>query len=395
MRVIISSYGLLAYVHQLLRRVFYRAVKTLTLTSLICYDVFMTSSPKKKNKKHIPFFRKKPFLWGVGILLGILIVTLLAFRLSPFPGALVIRTVFDKDAHRKLIALENHAPTAPITVLSGQQYIDKDNDAKLDVYIPDDKISSGSTLPVVVWTHGGAWISGDKTDAGPYFKLLAQKGFVVVSLNYSLAPAKTYPSQIHQLNAAHAYIQANANRFHIDPHKIILAGDSAGAQLSSQMAAIITNPSYAKEMQMTPSLKKSDLAAVVLFCGIYKMEGLTHPEADLSKLVSWGDDITTWSYTGTRDSNSAAIRQMSAYYHVDSNFPKTFISGGNNDPLTNVQSVPLADKLESLGVEVVKLFYENDHQPGLPHEYQFNLDNTDGTEALNKVGEFLLSLNKS
>jgi acetyl esterase/lipase len=83
---------------------------------------------------------------------------------------------------------------------------------------------------------------------------------------------------------------------------------------------------------------------------------------------------------------------MSAYYHVDSNFPKTFISGGNNDPLTDVQSIPLADKLESLGVEVVKLFYESDHTPGLPHEYQFNLDNSDGLNALSRVQDFLLEL---
>ncbi len=292
-------------------------------------------------------------------------------------------------------ALEKHVPSETnktISVIPNQSYMENDKDATLDVYIPDEKVTDNKVLPVVIWTHGGAWISGDKTDAGPYFKLLAEKGFIVVSLNYTLAPTKSYPTQIHQLNAAHGYIQQNAQRFHANAHSIILAGDSAGAQLSSQLATIITSPAYAKEVDMTPALLKSDLAGVVLFCGIYKMEELTHPEVTLSKLVSWGNDIAAWSYTGTRDKDSPLLRQMSAYYHVTSDFPKTFISGGNNDPLTNVQSVPLAEKLESLHVPVTKLFYKSNHVPGLPHEYQFNLDNSDGTNALDKVGEFLLAL---
>ena len=343
--------------------------------------------------KHIPFYKKKPFLWTVGIIFGLILIVALTFRFSPFPGALVIKSVFDKDAHQKLEALQKHTPSAPITVLSNQQYTEGNKDAVLDVYIPDEKVAGDAVLPVVVWTHGGAWISGDKTDAGPYFKLLAEKGYIVVAVNYSLAPGKSYPTQVKQLNAAHAYIQSNAQRIHGDPHSIILAGDSAGAQLSSQMAAIITNPAYAKEMNITPSLSKDDLSAVVLFCGIYKMEGLTHPEVALSKIVSWGNDIAVWSYTGTRDKDSPVIRQMSAYYHVNKDFPQTFISGGNNDPLTDAQSVPLANKLKSMDVKVTELFYESGHTPGLPHEYQFNLDTQDGMNALNKVEAFLTQVN--
>lgn len=355
----------------------------------------MTNSKKQKvkNKTFKPFFRRRSFLIPTGIIVGFIVIIIVAFRVSPVPGVLVIRSVFDKDAHQKLEALEAHVPHTPISVLSNQQYIDGNKDAMLDVYIPTEKVAQTTApLPIVVWTHGGAWISGDKSDAGPYYKLIAEKGYVVISLDYSLAPGKAYPTQINQLNAAHAYIQAHANAFHADPHKIILAGDSAGAQLSSQMAAIITNPSYATEMNVKPSLKPSDLAAVVLFCGIYKMEGLTQPEVTLSKLVSWGNDITTWSYTGTRDKNSPLIRQMSAYYHVDGNFPKTFISGGNNDPLTDVQSVPFSEELTSLGVNVTTLFYKSDHTPGLPHEYQFNLDNDDGKAALSSLGAFLQSV---
>lgn len=353
----------------------------------------MKSKKQMANtKKHTPFYKRKVFLWTVGTFIGVVLIVLLAFRVSPWPGVLVIRSVFDKDSSQKLTALKAHEPSANISVLQDKQYIQGDKDAMLDVYIPTEKASAERPLPIVVWTHGGAWLSGDKSDAGPYYKLIADKGFIVVALNYTLAPEKTYPAQIHQINAAHAYIKQNAASYYGDSNKIILAGDSAGSQLSSQMAAIITNPAYASQMDITPSLSPSNLAATVLFCGIFKMEGLTHPNESLSKIVSWGDDITTWAYTGTRNKDSPLIREMSPYYYVDGNFPTTFISGGNNDPLTNNQSVPFAEKLESLGVNVTTLFYESDHSPGLPHEYQFNLDNADGAAALKKMGEFLEKL---
>lgn len=345
-----------------------------------------------KTKKRRPFYTRKAFVTSVSIILGLLIILLIAFRVSPLPGAMVVRVVFDANAQSALRALQKHEPTGPVTVLSDQQYMMDNTEALLDVYIPDAQLRDGKHLPIVIWTHGGAWISGDKTNAAPYYAILADRGFIVVSVNYSLAPGKAYPTQIHQLNAAHAYIQANADRFKGDAGKMVLAGDSAGAQLSSQMAAIITNSQYADELGITPSLDASDLAGVALFCGIYKMEELTHPNTTTSKIVSWGSDVTVWSYTGTRDVKSPLLRQMSAYYHVDRNFPKTFISGGNNDPLTDVQSVPMAAKLQSLGVNVTTLFYASDHQPGLPHEYQFNLDNDDGINALAQLQAFLESV---
>lgn len=275
-----------------------------------------------------------------------------------------------------------------VRVMSDLNYIEGDDDTRLDVYIPEAASSSPAGLPIVIWTHGGAWLSGDKTNVAPYFKKLADRGFVVVAPNYTLAPSKKYPTQIQQLNQAYGYVSKNAAEFHGDASKIILAGDSAGSQLSSQLAAITTNPSYAKEVGITPMLSAEQISAMVLYCGIYKMEGLAEPHEDLSKIVSWGDRITVWSYTGTRDDNSPLIKQMSAYYHVDGNFPTTFISGGNGDPLTDAQSRPFAQKLQSLGVDVETKFYATDHMPLLPHENQFVMDK-DGLENFETMVRFL------
>jgi acetyl esterase/lipase len=342
----------------------------------------------KKQTRSTAFYRRKWFLWTAGSLAGLVLVISIAFRISSWPGAMLIRLVFDRGGQKTLTALQQAVPAQSVTVLQNQRYAKSSSKETFDVYIPNSAIHAHSTLPVVIWTHGGAWLSGDKKDAAPYYSLLANQGFVVVALDYSLAPEKTYPTQLHQLNDAYAYVQANAVRFHANTDKIVLAGDSAGSQLSSQMAAIITNSAYASEVGLRPTLKPSQLAGVVLFCGIYKMEGLTESSPTLPKIVSWGSDVSVWAYLGTRDKTSPLVRQASPYYHVTKEFPATFISGGNGDSLTNAQSVPFAHELTSLGVPVTTLLYPQNHTPSLPHEYQFTLNN-DGRKAFTAMTQFL------
>lgn len=339
-----------------------------------------------KRKDKVPFYKRKGFLWTVGSILAVILVIFLAFRLSPAPGAWLIRAVFSSNGAKTLAAMEKHTPNKPITVIENQNYRANDRDAQLDVYYAE---GTAGKQPTVIWTHGGAWLSGDKKDDAPYFKLLAAAGFTVIGLNYSLAPEHRFPTPVHQLNDVYSYIQTNANRFHVDTTKFFLAGDSAGAQLSSQMAALISNPAYAKKLKITPTLHEEQLRGVVLFCGIYMMDGLTQPDPTLPKIVGWGDDISVWAYSGTKDFSDPVIKEMSAYYNVAKNYPATFISGGNGDPLTNAQSKPFADLLGLLGTDVTRLFFADDRSPSLPHEYQFNLDNDAGQQALEETIGFL------
>jgi len=341
----------------------------------------------EKPARRLPFYKRKAFLWPAGSILGLIILVLLAFRLSPWPGALVIRWDFNQNSAKVLRALSAHEPKSGVVSLTEQQYKPGDKDAMLDAYFPEN--INDQRLPLLIWTHGGAWLSGDKTNIDPYAKIIASKGYAVISLNYSLAPGAVYPKAVHQLNDAYAYILKNADRFHVDTNKIMLAGDSAGSQLSAQMAAIVTNPVYASEVGVTPSLKPEQLKGVVLNCGIYMMERLAYPNPGLSKLLGWGDDVTVWSYSGTHDFSAPVIREMSPYYHITKDFPATYITGGNADPLTDTQSKPFATKLESLGVKVATLFYSTDHTPALPHEYQFNLDSQDGQNALRATLDFM------
>ena len=83
---------------------------------------------------------------------------------------------------------------------------------------------------------------------------------------------------------------------------------------------------------------------------------------------------------------------MSTLDWVTADFPRTWISGGNGDPLTLSQSKPLATKLDGLGVEVETVFYPDDQEPELPHEYQFHLDYEDARTALESTLAFLADL---
>lgn len=353
----------------------------------------MNKNKKQPKKPH--FYQRKSFLWPVGSVIVLVACVLLLFRVTPWPGAMIIRSVFNKDSAKTLASLETHIPSVPVESLLNQQYRPNDADAMADVYYPTSVVGTTNRLPVVVWTHGGAWLSGDKANAAPYFKLLAAEGYTVIAPNYSLAPNHSYPRPLHQLNELYTYIQANATRFHADTNNFVLAGDSAGAQLTSQMAALVTSPSYAREVGMAPTLKPAQLKGAVLNCGIYMMEGLTQPDPTLPKLIGWGDDVSVWAYSGTKDFSDPIIKQMSAYYHITDAFPSTYISGGNADPLTKAQAMPFSAKLESMGVAVTTLFYPDNHQPSLPHEYQFNLNNADGQNAFKATSAFIKSHTQS
>jgi acetyl esterase/lipase len=332
------------------------------------------------------FWRRKWFLWPVGTIVTVVLAALVAVNVSPWPGTLLIRYVFENGATKTLAAMEKHAPEG-VASITNQHYRPGDGDAYLDVYFPE---GTDTQLPTVVWTHGGAWVSGHRTDQVPFFELIAAEGYTVVSIGYSLGPEQTYPTAIHQINDAHAYLVENAERLHIDPERFVLGGSSAGAQLTSQMGALITNADFAADMGITPSLRPEQVRGLILCAGIYDMEVfLERGDMIRGGILGWGVGTTIWAYTGSRSQDSEALDEMSTIDHVTADYPPSFITGGNGDPLTDPQSRPLAETLDGLGVETTTLFYPADHEPSLPHEYQFDLDNADGQNALKQILAFI------
>jgi acetyl esterase/lipase len=163
--------------------------------------------------------------------------------------------------------------------------------------------------------------------------------------------------------------------------------------MASQIATLVTSPVYASEVGIIPSLRPDQLRGTILFCGAYDAAGVArHPRVVPNTALRVFSRSVLWAYTGSRERVSTAMRQMSTIDHVTREFPPTFISGGNADPLTDAHSRPFAARLVELGVDVCARFYASDRTPALGHEYQFRLESVDGQATLQAVLGFVQRL---
>jgi acetyl esterase/lipase len=323
------------------------------------------------------------FAWVIGLSAVLAAGIWLAFQLSPWPSVLLIRHAFGEGAREASAALEKHVP-ADLKEWRDLRYDEADPDALLDLYAP---ANATGPLTTVVWIHGGAFISGDKQDIANYARVLAGQGFAVASVQYSLAPGAKYPKPVQQANRALGWLAAQSGRLPVDPARLVLAGDSAGAQIAAQLAALHSSGEYAGAVGIDPALAPGQLAGALLYCGPFDA-------ALASGEGAFGEFMRTvfWSYFGDRDfPASPAAEEFSVPRHVTARFPPTFISAGNGDPLLE-HSRALAEALERVGVQVEVLFFPDDYRPVLGHEYQFDLDSAAGREALERSVSFLSRL---
>lgn len=109
-----------------------------------------------------------------------------------------------------------------------------------------------SPAPLLVWVHGGAWRFGTnqalrdtilRTPGGeqPNTQALMraafqQAGWAVASINYRYSHQALFPGALHDVKEAVRFFRANAHEFGIDPHRIAVAGGSAGGHLSMLVA---------------------------------------------------------------------------------------------------------------------------------------------------------------
>jgi acetyl esterase len=314
----------------------------------------------------------------LGALIGLLVAGAYAFaKVSPWPMALMMRYKWDRGGQQMNKALERFVPVGVASQLN-VPYDADDHSVRLDVYFPLAIDQTNQVLPVVVWTHGGSWISGSKDYVSNYLKILASKGFTVLGVGYSLAPGELYPTPVRQLNAVLAFIEKNGTAFHADSSRIFLAGSSAGAQIGAQLANAITSPAYAAEVGIKPSIEPSRLVGVVFHCGTYE-----------ARLASFGRRGVLWAYFGTEEfATDPRLSQFSVARHVTSKFPPAFLSSGNEDALAP-QSYLLAENLAKQGVFVDKLFFPPDYMPKVWHEFQFGLDTEAGRLALDRSVVFM------
>jgi acetyl esterase/lipase len=139
-----------------------------------------------------------------------------------------------------------------------------------DLYLP----RGVDKPPLLVAAHGGGWQIGDRNVYqywGPY---LARHGYALFSIEYRLMKpgVKTWPGAAYDVKAAVQFARANAEKLGVDPDRIGLIGDSAGAHLSSLVALAGTEPLLSIEYRNDPhAAVSSSVKAVIGFYGVYDM----------------------------------------------------------------------------------------------------------------------------
>lgn len=275
--------------------------------------------------------------------------------------------------------VRRHQPAATWVTRTNLRYAGSKPDGLFDLVLP---LGAGPH-PVVVWLHGGGWHFGDKALVLPYLEILASRGFAGVALNYPLAPRNAYPAAPSAVNDALGHLLANADEYGIDPTRLVLAGDSAGAQVAAEVATLLTNPAFAGECGLAPAPVRP--RGTLLFCGIYDTDALD----DSDRMFEAALQSAMWSLSRTRSwKASTANHLMSIRHHVTAEFPPTFLASGNTDPLTRRQSPPFAARLRELGVDVDEYRVGTEAMPA-NHEFQFRLGDEAGAKALEDAVAFL------
>ncbi len=105
----------------------------------------------------------------------------------------------------------------------------------LRLYVPE-----GSGNGLILFFHGGGFVFGNiESYDGICRKIANDSGNKVISVEYRLAPENKFPSPVEDGFETYSWVRANAERLKIDDSKIILAGDSAGGNISAALSLMI------------------------------------------------------------------------------------------------------------------------------------------------------------
>lgn len=240
----------------------------------------------------------------------------------------------------------------------------------LDVYFPD---GTNTPLPTIVSIHGGGYVYGSKEIYRRYGMDMARRGFTFVNFNYRLAPKWKFPKPLNDTNAVMEWISHNAPYYHIDPHRLILVGDSAGAQLASQYAAIYANPDYAA----TFPIKVPDITirALGLNCGMYNLpEKLSLPREGIYL-----------DYFGRKF--SAQDPRCQVLDAIGENYPPAFLTTACHDFLRE-NAEPMYRFLSEKGVPCQWKCYGSEEDETIGHVFHINILLPESVQCNDDAAEF-------
>lgn len=254
---------------------------------------------------------------------------------------------------------------------------------EMDIYWPKNRAEK---LPTILWVHGGGFVAGDKSGTADWCTLMAAKGYTVVSMNYEVAPEARYPAPVLQMAEVYEYLTAVEDEYPtLDLKRLIIGGDSAGAQIASQFLAIQSNPVLSRLTGIRQSVPLNEIKAALLFCGPYNVRKLADVKDRMSRFIM---NHFGWAYIGERNwLESDHAQHASTVHYVTGDFPPAFITDGNTGSFEK-HGRELEEKLRAAGIPVTSLFFPlNDGI--VHHEYQFKMNTPEATACLELTLSFL------
>ncbi len=115
--------------------------------------------------------------------------------------------------------------------------------------------SGDAQLPALLYFHGGGWISGGFASHDAICATLSALGLCrVIAVDYRLAPEHRFPAALDDGRAALVAIVTRPRRYGVDPKRVGIAGDSAGANLAVVLAREASAPPLALQLLLCPVL---------------------------------------------------------------------------------------------------------------------------------------------
>lgn len=315
---------------------------------------------------------KKKILKGIGILLAIIVALVLivgiAFEVSPRPSAMIINHLFDSKVVIK-DKKKYHSASQQVVRQTNLTYTSKHRSNTFDLYYPKNT-PKNSSLPVLIWLHGGGFVGGDKAGVKEFAtRLVADTPIAVIAMNYEVAPAAQYPSQVKQVGELVKSLQSKKLK-NLNLSQILFGGDSAGAQIALQYVTTQTNSHYARQMSMPQLIQPTAIKAAISYSGPVNLRQTAQQHTD-NKFMKFFVNTVAWSLIGTKKwQNSPQLYQASLVKQVTKKFPPTYITDGNAFSFQE-QGQALTKRLQQLDVPVQSLFFTQQKKQ-ITHEYQFD-----------------------
>lgn len=320
------------------------------------------------------------------IVMGLLSLMILIVLSSPKLLSFFVKKLFEAPFQTLPTGYENIF--SKVEIKRDIKYSSGENHT-FDAYYPKDSDDIHKTYPVIYWVHGGGFVGGDKKDIESYAVMLVNEGYVVLCMNYTLAPHKHYPVQLKEIEEFFSYAKF-LPEIPIDHNRIFFAGDSAGANLVSSFILNQSDEELRKRTGLSQVVDMKKVKGVLFFCGLFDVSRFKDMvNIGLMKIAA---NQLAMAYFGQKDWKvSKCLKDTSLLEHLTDEFPRTFITDGNVFSFID-QAKEVEEKIIQVGGKVDRLFFDKGTKT--IHEYQFKLDTAEGMEALNRTIGFLKKAEK-